>query len=535
MKAGCAYVPLDPDSPADRTDFIARDADVKLVLTSRHLMDRLSQGAYRIICVDEESASISSQCSEPCPRVHRPDDAAYIIYTSGSTGAPKGVVVEHRSLVNYLTWVDRVLFKTAPRLIPATTKCTFDASLKQLFAPLLTGHPVWLISEETTSSPVRLLSELRTRGAFTLNCVPWLWRVLLDDLEKEGSVAALPLAGLFLGGEEISDDMLDRTFRRFPDLEIWNLYGPTEATANATAQRLAFGDPISIGRPIANTHALVLDGCGRLLPAGVPGELHIGGAALARGYWNRPQLTTERFVSGRGYPLGERLYKTGDWVRHRDDGSLECLGRLDRQIKLRGFRVELGEIETVLRRHPAIQDCAVALVTSSGQPSLVAFVELSPHHPATSANLRAFVFPMLPAYMIPSRFVVLDRLPRNKHGKIDLSALPTLVPEQTNATDSLVAPGDEDEQRIVDIWAAVLGNHRIGLHSNFFELGGHSLLAVQAVSRVRDVFSVEISLRAFFNEPTPQGVARLVREARRCISPTRVERIPRLDRSTRRI
>jgi amino acid adenylation domain-containing protein len=534
--AGCVYVPLDYESPAERIRFMVEDADVAAVLTEERLADRLPPGTRRVVCLDAEASAISRESGKtPCV-LAAPEDPAYILYTSGSTGKPKGVVVSHRSVVNYLTWVNSVLFASPPHLLPATTKITFDASLKQLFAPLLRGEPVWLIPEEVVGDLGKLAHTIGQRGDFALNCVPGLWSALLDTFTTGEFESSGRLKRLLIGGEELNAELLERTFAHFPDLEIWNLYGPTEATANATAQRLYPGAANSIGRPVANSTARVLDTCGQLVPVGVVGELYIGGVCVANGYWNRPELTAERFVPN---PFAERpagrLYRTGDLVRYREDGCLVFAGRIDRQVKLRGYRIEPGEIEAELVRHPAVEQAAVVLVGIGSRARLVAYVEPRKGESTTAFALRRFAAGGLPDHMVPAHFVFLDRLPRGMHGKIDRAALPPVSEEVDEPRAAFVAPRNEYEQGIAAIWEAVLGASRVGVRTSFFELGGHSLLATQLVSRIRQAFGVEVPLRALFETPTVEALASLVGQAKKISPASGSGAIKRLTRADRRV
>lgn len=534
--AGCVYVPLDCESPAERSRFMLEDADVAAVLTEERLADRLPPGKRRVVCLDAEASAISREPGDTPRMSGTPEDPAYILYTSGSTGKPKGAVVSHHSVVNYLTWVNSVLFASPPHLLPATTKITFDASLKQLFAPLLRGDPVWLIPEEVVADLGTLAWATGQRGDFALNCVPGLWSALLDTLPTGEFETPGSLKRLLLGGEELSAELLKRTFARFPALDVWNLYGPTESTANATAVRLYCGDAISIGRPVANCTARVLDRCGQLAPVGVEGELYIGGVCVANGYWNRPELTSERFVAD---PFGERpggrLYRTGDLVRYREDGSLVFVGRIDNQVKLRGYRIEPGEIEAELARHPAVQQAAVVLAGPDSRPRLAAHIELRKGETTTPADLRRFVAGSLPDYMVPTHFIFLDRLPRGPHGKIDRAALPPVSKEVDEQRAAFIAPRNEYEQRIAAIWEVVLGASRVGVQTSFFEMGGHSLLATQVISRIREAFEVEVPLRALFETPTVEALASLVGQAKEISASAGSGAVQRLTRADRRV
>ena len=510
-KAGCAWVAIDPDLPAARAERIATEAEVREILAAPLPWPELARQPR-----DAPQVPVD------------PRDLAYLLFTSGSTGGPKGVMVEHGSVVNYLTWVEGALLAAEPRAIAATSRPSFDASLKQLWAPLLAGRPVWLVPEEVVADPARLLALLPRRGDFTLNCVPWLWSTLLDHLAG-APAARRHLKRLLLGGEELTRELVDRTFALLPDLELWNLYGPSEVTANATAARLLPGAPISIGRPIANATALVLDRNGGLAPVGVTGELHVGGVGLARGYWRSPQTTAERFV---GDPFGGgRLFRTGDLVRRRADGCLEFLGRLDQQVKLRGFRLELGEVEAALAAHPAVRRAAAAVDGVGRGPQLVAYAELHAPGAASTAELRRFLVAALPDYMVPARIVLLEALPRNAHGKIDRRALAAASPADGNG--EWVAPRTAEEAGVASIWEAVLDAAPIGAHASFFALGGHSLLLAQVLSRIRQAFGVEVPLRELFDEPTVEGCAAAIVRAR-AASAHAAPAIRRLDRDRRR-
>jgi len=529
--AGCVYVPMDIHCPPDRTRFILEDASLACILTEQHLLSRIPSGTQPRLCIDREGQEISRESADPLAVNASAGDPAYMIYTSGSTGKPKGVIVSHRSAVNYLTWVNHVLMKSSSRLMPAITEITFDASLKQLFAPLLRGDPVWLLPERALEDLQQLARMLGTRGDFTLNCVPWLWSRLLDILSSGDSSARGNLKRLLVGGEELTSDLLERTFSAFPSLEVWNLYGPTEGTANATACRLTPGEPVAIGSPISNHVVRVLDAHRQLVPVGIAGELYIGGAGVALGYWDRPELMRELFMAD---PFSRdpaaRLYKTGDRVSYREDGSLTYAGRIDRQIKVHGYRIEPGEIEAVLRTHPGVRESRVVQALVHGEQQLVAYIESHGGVETSSSELRKLVARNLPSYMVPSQLVFVKELPRGLHGKIDANALPSPTSESDPNTAAVVPPRDECERGVCAIWEAVLGMETVSVRSNFFGLGGHSLLAMQVISRIRQKFAVDLPLRAIFEAPTVEELSKLLRESRATATSASGTPIPRISR-----
>ena len=377
LKAGGAYVPLDPASPKERLASMLEDTQAPVLLTQAHMVESMPEHGAQVVCLDSGWEAIAQKSEENPVGRTTAENVAYVIYTSGSTGQPKGVMIEHGSLVNYLCWVNESLLGDTVQRLPLTTKLTFDACLKQLFPPLLRGGEVWIVSEEVLAQPVELLSALGTRTRVGLNCVPSLWKAMLDAIHS--GQAILPtesLTCLFVGGEQLGKELIGSSFSALPHLQIWNLYGPTEATANASVARIVSEDEVTIGRPIANTQIYILDPFLQPVPIGVRGELYIGGVGLARGYLNRPDLTAEKFIPNPfSAEPGTRLYKTGDLVRYLPDGTIEFLGRVDHQMKIRGFRVELGEIEAVLGQHPAVREAVVvAREDAPGEKRLVAYV-----------------------------------------------------------------------------------------------------------------------------------------------------------------
>ncbi|GAB4192323.1 MAG: hypothetical protein OHK0022_06420 [Roseiflexaceae bacterium] len=532
LKAGGAYVPLDPDYPPERMGLVLEDTHAPVLVTQQALLPRLPAHQTRIVSLDGDAETLARQ---PQHRLHSPvapRNLAYVLYTSGSTGRPKGVMIEHRSLVNYLHWVNTTLVGPALQRIPAITKLSFDASLKQLLAPLLRGDAVWFLPGDVARQPQRLAEELSRHPNVGLNCVPALWRGMLDPI-LSGHVLfpeGAPFS-LLLGGEQLADDLIAQTFAALPNAQLWNVYGPTETTANASAGLVRSDGPATLGAPIANTQLYVLSPELRPQPVGVPGELYIGGVGLARGYFGRPDLTAERFIPN---PFGaggqnqepdnnsgdtsnakakthhSRLYKTGDLVRYRIDGTLEFLGRVDSQIKLRGFRIELGEIEAVLARHPLLRQAVVVLhQAAAGEGRLVGYVVPDQPGTANPAELKEWLRARLPEYMVPASIVELERLPLLHNGKLDRRALPVPAFHSTDARD-YTAPRTPVETALAEMWAELLGLARVGVHDSFFDLGGHSLLATQVLARVRKLYGVTPSLQVLFEQPTVAKLAEAV-------------------------
>ena len=491
MHAGGVYVPLDPGQPKPRLLTILEDLDQPLLLVDGPPAEWESLYPGRVFAMDR------ARCQPVGRAVPRPgacpDQAMYIIYTSGSTGKPKGVTVQHRSVVNYLDWVNGLLGEV---VLPFTSSFTFDASLKQIFGMLLKGQPVRILPPGTILDGAALEQVLRRVPNAGLNCVPSVWQHLL-----EGGTLPQP-AMLLLGGEVLGPRLVTGTKRWLPNVPVINLYGPTEATANAAYDTVAEEAAPSIGRPLTNTRLNIAGPTLRRQPLGAPGELLIGGLGLARGYAGQPALTAAKFVPDPFAEVpGERLYRTGDRVRYLNDGRIQFLGRIDRQIKLRGFRLELGDIETTLREHPRVENAVVLLHgVDTGQPQLVAFVQSN----LDESSLRVWLRERLPDYMVPAILLPLETLPKNPSGKPDRSALLTMVP-QARAGGRQPAR-NPFEAMMLEIWQEVLGASHLGIHDRFFESGGHSLLAVKLMSRVRAVFSVALPVSSLFTSPTPAGL-----------------------------
>ncbi len=511
LKAGGAYLPLDLSNPPYRLAQVLADARPAVVLTQRRFAASLPAGGS-VHCVDgpEWISQVARQPSGAGPASAADSGhLAYVIYTSGSTGKPKGVQITHRSLLNHNGAVARAFgLRPSDRVLQFSALC-FDISVEELFPTWLQGGCVVLRTDAALDSMETFFEFVRTEQITVLDLPTAFWHTLVDRLKVQSFPPLVRLVAI--GGEKASLECWQAWKQCVGDsVQLINTYGPTETTVTATwfAPDPRRDDTLPIGRPMANTQVYVLDPHGQPVPIGVAGELHIGGAGLARGYHHQPELTAEKFIPNpfSGAP-GSRLYRTGDLARYRPDGNLEFVGRIDQQIKLRGFRIELEEIESVLRQHPQVQD---AVVTAREGPSrdqeLVAYyVSREPAAPAPE-ELRRFLKDKLPDYMAPSVFVALDRLPLTTSGKTDRKALP--LPQSQPKPADLVLPRTPTEAALAEIWREVLGLEQISVEDNFFQLGGHSLLATQVISRLRNLGYGEASLRALFESPTIAGLSR---------------------------
>ncbi|MEW5930969.1 MAG: amino acid adenylation domain-containing protein [Gemmatimonadota bacterium] len=501
LLAGGAYLPLDPELPPERRAYMLGDAAPVLLLTQTALAGRLEDCGVPLLAVDAEAGTIARESAEAPQTGVGPDNLAYVIYTSGSTGRPKGVLVEHRGVGNTFLELGRVYGVGAGERSLAYAPLHFDASVADLFVALCSGAELVLARREAMMPGEDLLRTLREERITHLKTMPSALAV--TPVEPLPELKVVVTGGEVLPAEQVRRWGAGRTF--------FNGYGATEASIRMTSSAYTGegGDP-PIGRAVANTQLYVLDAQLEPAPAGVPGELYIGGVGVVRGYLNRPDLTAERFVPDphRGVP-GARLYRTGDVGRRRADGEIEFLGRRDFQVKVRGFRVELGEIEAVLRGHPQVREAVVLLREDvPGQQRLVAYVTGRAGAEPTAAELRARAAERLPEYMVPGACVVLDRLPTTANGKIDRRALP--APERSE--DAYVAPRTAMEELLAGIWAEVLGLERVGVTESFFDLGGHSILATQVIARVRRTLGMEVPLQALFETPTVEVLARTMEE-----------------------
>ncbi|HEX7239758.1 MAG TPA: amino acid adenylation domain-containing protein, partial [Longimicrobiaceae bacterium] len=502
LKAGAAYVALDPAWPGERLGSTLADAGVRVVVSRGALAARLAGFGGSVVRPDADAEAISAR-PETAPDVRvSPRNLAYVVYTSGSTGTPRGVLLEHRGLSSYLAWFDRTVLGPEGFALPLVSRLTFDAHVRQLFPPLLRGEAVWVLPEEVVTDPAAILEALAGRERVSFGGVPSLWSAMLELVRSGEGPRPAGLVAVLLGGEALPAELAERTFATFPDVALWNHYGPTEATVNTTAARVRPGERVTIGGPIANARVYLLDAHGEPVPVGVPGELYVGGAGVARGYLGRPELTAERFLPDpfAGEP-GARTYRTGDRARWRADGTLEYAGRTDDQVKVRGFRVEPGEVEAALESHPGVRSAAVAV--HGGR--LVGYIVAGSGAPVGDAELRSWLAARLPEHMVPAAFVRLESLPLSANGKTDRRALP--APEEGGGGRAYAAPRTATEEILCGIWAEVLGLERVGAGEDFFALGGHSLLAARVVSRVREAFGVELPLRALLEAPTVSGLA----------------------------
>ncbi|MFI6813446.1 amino acid adenylation domain-containing protein [Nonomuraea sp. NPDC050328] len=500
VKAGAAYVPLDPDYPRDRLEFMLRDAQAVVLLAQEAVRDRLRDVGITALAPEADLPGLPDEAPEP---VATPDDPAYMIYTSGSTGRPKGVPNTHAAIGNRLDWMQRAFALDGSDVVLQKTPAGFDVSVWEFFWPLITGARLVLAVPGGHRDTAYLRDLIAGSGVTTLHFVP---SMLAAFVEEEGIEACTSLRRVICSGEELPPRLADRFFERLPHVELHNLYGPTEAAVDVTAWRCTPGDSrVPIGHPVQNTRIHILDARLNPVPFGVPGELHIGGVQVAQGYHDRPALTAERFVPDPYGPPGARLYRTGDLARLRRDGAVEFLGRIDGQIKIRGQRVELGEIEAVLREQPGVRE-ALVLARDEG---LVAYVVTA----APEADLRAALKALLPDHMVPGAYVILDELPLSPNGKVDRAALPA-PPRPGPAGGRGELPSSPAELAVAELWGELLGRSDIRLDDDFFEIGGHSLVAIQVVARLRRLLApVEgrsVGVMDLFKNPTVRLLAELI-------------------------
>ncbi len=521
LKAGAAYIPLDPSLPADRLAYLCEDAGISLLITERATANLIDTPVERVV-IDAERVVVGSQSGIAFDGGATADDVAYVLYTSGSTGQPKGVEVRHRSVVNLLYALQEHLMVGPADVLLATTTLSFDIAALELFGPLLTGSQLVIATNTEAADPLALRDLLVRSKATVYQATPVRYRLLIDAGWKN-----TPRLKMLCGGEKMTRELADALLLRGG--ELWNVYGPTETTVwSSVDQILPDREPISIGRPIANTTFYILDAQLRPAAIGTEGELCIGGDGLAKGYRNRPDLTAERFIANPFAP--GRIYRTGDRARYRGDGRVELLGRNDDQVKIRGFRIELGEVEAALQKCPAVSAAAVVVrQDAAGETVLAAYYTPREKQISDVAAVRAFLTKQLPPYMVPTFLIPLDRLPTTPNGKLDRKSLPALTfqpdpvmlpkeplkNEPPKGKDRPATthhhPQDELESALIRIWQSVLHATHVNLDDNFFELGGHSILAAKMFVRIEEELGQTLPLATLFQSPTVRELAALIR------------------------
>lgn len=513
LKAGAAYVPLDPGFPQDRLTFMVEDANIAVLLTQSKLQSHLVISGVRIIALDAVLANpeSGSELQPDFPATMTSASPAYVIYTSGSTGKPKGVVVLHRAVVNFLTSMRECPGLDSTDRLLAITTISFDIAALEILLPLTVGARVVLATGETAMTPAALAGQIEKHGVTVMQATPTTWRMLVESGWQGNSGLKI-----LCGGEALSSELAAKLRERCGSL--WNMYGPTETTIwSAVCEVKDSKRAVPVGRPIANTQMYVLNSRLQPVPAGVEGDLYIGGEGLAWGYLNRPELTDEKFIS---HPFsktpGARLYRTGDTARYLPDGNLVCTGRSDHQVKVRGFRIELGEIESILEQHAAVGAAVVVADRNIGSETrLMAYWIRKSSSEATTTGLRKHLEQRLPTYMVPSMFVELPTFPLTPNGKVDRNALPRPDTNRPDLDTGYVAPESSVEVFLTNIWREVLKHDRVGVNDNFFDLGGHSLLVMQVISRINSGLGTQIPISTLFYFPTIAQLAEQI--SARCV------------------
>ncbi len=502
LKAGATYIPLDPAYPQQRLELILSDARISILLTDTLNINLNNIKVKTLVCLTQDREKIAVQPTEnPITKVNS-NNLAYIIYTSGSTGKPKGVEIAHHAVVNFLTSMQQKPGLTKNDTLLAVTTISFDIAALELYLPLIVGAKLVLATKQITGDGKLLSSLIDAEQVTVMQATPATWRMLLAA-GWNGS----PNLKILCGGEALTNDLARQLL--ISGSSLWNLYGPTETTIWSTFYQVETTqletNTIPIGKPINNTQICLYDEYQQPVPIGVVGEIYIGGSGLARGYFNREQLTLDKFIH---HQSGNRLYKTGDLGRYLEYGNIEYIGRIDNQVKLRGFRIELGEVEAVLSQHPLVNQAVVI----SSEERLVAYIVSNQE----IADIRDFVAQRLPHYMVPNIFVNIDALPLTPNGKVDRKALP--APQQTIAKTN-INPRNPIEQILVNIWSEILNIEKVSIEENFFELGGHSLVATQVISRVRSDLNIEVPLRQLFATPTVADLAEFIQQSQQNSQP----------------
>jgi amino acid adenylation domain-containing protein len=506
LKAGGAYVPMDPSYPVQRIALMVEDSEAPVILATERTRPRLGKTARPIVSIDGDADAIARNGTHPVSSTASGQNLAYVIYTSGSTGKPKGVMIEHHNVVNFFIGMDRAI-GADPGVWLAVTSISFDISVLELFWTLTRGFQVIIHGDEGTQT---IPDEIRKYGVTHMQSTPSLARMIA--VNPDGLAALGRLKKLFLGGEALPPSLIRQLHQEFRG-EMHNMYGPTETTIWSTTFRITGdSDSIPIGKPIANTQVYVLDSGLQPVAAGEAGVLYIGGDGVVRGYWQRPDLTAEKFLADPFLP-GNRMYRTGDIARFLPDGNLEFLGRTDFQLKLRGFRIEIGEIEATLEKQAGVGQAVVVARefksrVQAEDKRLVAYVVPKPGTKLEVADLRAALAATLPEYMVPSSFVLVDSLPLTANGKIDRNALPSPSTLENESAPAPEPPRNELERVVAQAWTDVLGVDRVGLNENFFDLGAHSLMVAEVHIQLQQLLGRELSLVDLFQFPTVAALAK---------------------------
>jgi len=509
LKAGGAYVPLDPEYPPERVAFMIEDTGVPVILTQQHLRDAIPPNQATIVSLDAEWPAIAHEKADNPNRGARADNLAYVIFTSGSTGRPKGAMNEHRGIVNRLVWMqDEYRLNAADRVFQKTPY-SFDVSVWEFFWPLLYGATLVVARPGGHRDSEYLVKAINEENITTIHFVPSMLQLFLEDRDV-GSCRSLKR--VICSGEALPYELQERFFQSL-GCELHNLYGPTEAAVDVTywaCSRNSGLHMVPIGRPVANTQTYILNRYMLPVPIGIPGELHLGGIQVGRGYMNRPDLTAEKFIPDPfSKDPGALLYKTGDLCRYLPDGNIDYIGRTDFQVKIRGLRIELGEIESVIGQHPDVRETVVIARGEGGDKRLIAYLVMRDGRVLNADDLRAQLKERLADYMVPSAFVPMEAFPLTASGKVDRRALP--APAAMRQTETVfIAPRSEAEKAIAEIWREFLKVETVGIHDNFFDLGGHSLMLVRVMNRLQKVFAKALTVADMFQHPTVHDLAQFI-------------------------
>ncbi|MFZ0417791.1 MAG: amino acid adenylation domain-containing protein [Candidatus Sulfotelmatobacter sp.] len=516
LKAGGACVPLDPDYPKDRLTHILEDSRAPVLITQRAQHSALGDVQADVLYLDADWKILSGQSRENLPPVTKPENLAYLIYTSGSTGKPRGVLLTHRGLVNHgVASIDLYGIERCDRVLQFSS-ISFDIAVEEIFPTWFAGATVVLRSDQMSLAATDFLRWIKQQRITVLDLPTAYWHELVHELAESHEKLPERLRLVIVGGEKASASAYASWLKAGGKRVRWvNTYGPTEASVIVSAYEpdpsQPFPENLPIGRPIANVRLYVLDSELQPVAVGAPGELHIGGPGVARGYLNHPELTEAKFIADLFSQDGDaRLYKTGDLVRYLPDGNIEFQGRIDFQVKIRGFRIELGEIETVLEKHSGVAQAVVTAREVNGEKRLAGYIVALPNA-VTAGELRRYLKDLLPEYMMPADFVFLKSFPLTPNGKVDRRALPAPAPPEPGESEGFVAARDEFESRMVCLWEQVLSKRPIGVRDNFFELGGHSLLAVRLTSRIEKQFGKKLTITALIQAPTVESLVSLLR------------------------